>query len=397
MKKKSFCSILPAQWAVIAMLILFSVISIALAAVPALGAPIQCRLTAENYAVEVFLNKDYVEYNLGSMNSSDSVLKLDNSYIFKSFYGNNLYTILSEQAAPGGSDAERFLSVKLQLPVKKEERNVSYLRITSFKKFENADLSAELRGWAKVCSKELDSCTFEKGKISITIEHAEDGFSGYIDFLDSDFYECSGSKDCSGECMYFMSQRACVPQFVIDEISSLVQSIGISNNFKDFTISRKTTTGSYTVYELVPEANGSIKWQDAMKDELSWLKSQDIIHITERDIAEIAILSEGGRVGAGRVYYGINEASMLAWTYSNADESRIADESDCDEFYPAGSSKMTGLSIFSIKTSGRLYMLIPIIFIALIGAAIAVLFAIAKIMDKISEWREKPRIRVCEA
>ena len=53
MKKKSFCSILPAQWAVIAMLILFSVISIALAAVPALGAPIQCRLTAENYAVEV--------------------------------------------------------------------------------------------------------------------------------------------------------------------------------------------------------------------------------------------------------------------------------------------------------------------------------------------------------
>jgi len=42
-------------------------------------------------------------------------------------------------------------------------------------------------------------------------------------------------------------------------------------------------------------------------------------------------------------------------------------------------------------------MLIPIIFIALIGAAIAVLFAIAKIMDKISEWREKPRIRVCEA
>src|SRR3989338_663836 len=165
MKKQSFL-------AIISIFLLVWMVSVVFIMPLASATPIQCRMTADDYATEVLLNRDYVNYNLGSLKNAENVSGYNGKYIFKSFYGNNLYTILSEQQDINAENpsGEKFLSVRLQVPLDKIEENASYFRITSFRRFNNADLNNNAKGWAKVCSEKADSCVFEKDDTSITIE-----------------------------------------------------------------------------------------------------------------------------------------------------------------------------------------------------------------------------------
>ena len=347
------------------------------------AAPIQCRMTADDYATEVLLNLDYVDYNLDSLKNADNVLKYNGKYAFKSFYGNNLYTILSEQEDTSAKNPskKKLLSVRLQIPLSKVEENISYFRITSFKRFNYADLGSNAKGWIKVCNEKADSCVFEKEDISITIERNLNVFSGYIDFLNPQFDACYNAGDCNGKCIYFSSERRCISKAVIGEIDNLVVSIGIANNFDDFVMSRKTETGTYSISKLIPENNGAIKWEDAMKDELLWLKGHDMIHITKRDIMEIAILSDAGKVWGNKVFYGVNEADSLAWTYHINEKGRIAGKYDCEEF-PPKTAGITGFIAFDTKLLAKTYVLVPLIFAGFIVVVLLILFIAAKILDK---------------
>lgn len=374
----------------ISIILLISFMVINFIAYAASAAPIQCRMTADDYATEALLNRDYVDYNLDSLKNAENILKYNGEYILKSFYGNNLYTILSEQedASSKNPSKEKFLSVRLQIPLNKVEENISYLRITSFKRFSYAGLSNNAKGWVKVCDEKAGSCVFEKDDISITIEKKADVFSGYIDFLNPQFDACYNAGDCSGKCMFFSPERICISKNIVEDIDNLVLSIGIANNFDDFVMSRKTEQGTYSISKLVPQNNGTIKLEDAMKEELLWLKGQDIIHITERDIAEISILSGAGKVEENRVFYGINEADSLSWTYHINEKSRIAGNDDCSEF-PPQKTGITGFIAFDTKLLAKTYVLTPLIFIGFIVLLILVLFITAKIVSR----RNTVRIR----
>lgn len=347
------------------------------------AAPIQCRMTADDYATEVLLNRDYVDYNLDSLKNADNVLKYNGKYAFKSFYGNNLYTITSEQEDTSAKNPskKKLLSVRLQIPLSKVEENISYFRITSFRRFNYADLDSNVKGWIKACNEKADSCVFEKEDISITIEKKDNAFSGYIYFLNPQFDACYNTGDCNGKCMYFSSERRCISRAVIEEIDNLILSIGIANNFDDFVMSRKTETGAYSISKLIPGNNGTIKWEDAMKEELLWLKGHDMIHITERDIMEIAILSGAGKVLGNKVLYGVNEAGSLAWTYHVNENSRTAGKDDCEEF-PPETAGITGFIAFDTKLLNKAYVLVPLIFAGFIVLLILILFIAAKILDK---------------
>ena len=377
MKKQSILSISLLVWVVF-------IISLASAT------PIQCRMTADDYAAEVLLNRDYVDYNIDSLKNAENILKYNGEYIFKSFYGNNLYTILSEQQNTNAENpsSEKFLSLRLQIPLDKIDENVSYFRITSFRRFNDADLNNNVHGWARVCNEKADSCVFEKDDTSITIEKKASAFSGYIDFLNPQFDLCYAAGDCYGKCIYFSPERICISKAVIEEIDNLVLSIGIAQNFDDFVKSRKTGTGTYSISKLVPQNNGTIKLGDAMKEELLWLKGHDMIHITERDVMEIAILSEAGRVEDNKVFYGINEANSLAWTYRGNGKNKIAGKDDCSEF-PQQTTGITGFIAFDTKLLAEAYVLIPLIFIGFIVLLILILFVTVKIFSR----RNAVRIR----
>ena len=105
--------------------------------------------------------------------------------------------------------------MRLQVPLDKIEENASYFRITSFRRFNNADLNNNAKGWAKVCSEKADSCVFEKDDTSITIEKKSGAFSGYIDFLNPQFGLCYNTGDCNGKCVYFSSERRCISKAII--------------------------------------------------------------------------------------------------------------------------------------------------------------------------------------
>ena len=373
MKKQSFLTI-------ISILLLAWIV---LAVSPASAAPIQCRMTVDDYATEVLLNRDYVDYNLDSLKNAENVSMYNGGYIFKSFYGNNLYTILSEQQNTNAESpsSERFLSVRLQIPLYRIEENVSYFKITSFRRFNDADLKGNVNGWVKACNEKIDSCVSEKDDISITIEKKGDVFAGYIYFLNPNFDLCYNTGDCYGECVYFSSERRCISNAVIKEIDNFVLSIGIANNFDDFVMSRKTEQGIYSISKLVPQNNGAIKWEDAMKEELLWLRGHDMIHITERDVVEIAILSDAGRVKDNKVFYGINEADSLAWTYHSKENNRIVGEDDCSGF-PQQTTGITGFIAFDTKLLAKAYVLTPLIFIGFIVLLVLILFITAKIVNK---------------
>ena len=347
------------------------------------AAPMQCRMTADDYATEVLLNRDYVDYNLDSLENAENISEYNGGYILKSFYGNNLYTILSEQQdiSAENPSGEKFLSVRLQVPLEKIEENVSYFKITSFRRFNYADLNNNAEGWTKACNEKDDSCVFEKEDISLTIEKKDNAFSGYIYFLNPQFGLCYNARDCYGECIYFSSEKRCIPNAVIEETNYLIGSIGIAQNFDDFVMSRKTEAGTYSISKLVPQNGGTIKWEDAMKEELLWLKGNDMIHITERDVLEIAILSDAGRVDGNKVFYGINEANSLAWTYHSNVKSRIPGEDDCSEF-PPQTAGITGFIAFDTELLAKTYILVPLIFIGIIFGVIIILFVTAKIINK---------------
>lgn len=142
-----------------------------------LTAPIvsACLSTTDDYAVEVLLNSPNTDYNLALLNSAENINHQDTNLIAQSEYSSNLSLVLSEGVKIcDQSFCSKSLSIRLQLPVKMVQKQISYLLFISDSAPGQLNISRDslsYPGWDIECDniENPQQCEFKENGITLYV------------------------------------------------------------------------------------------------------------------------------------------------------------------------------------------------------------------------------------
>lgn len=334
---------------------------------------LQCVKSSDDYASEMVLNKPGTEYNLNYLSNAQKVILRDNRYTYESHYNKNLLVIISEvkedeQEAPG-------LSIKIQMPTIAHKENVHILDLVSKsvkgKIIPENVSSSSYKEWSVGCTNEriISECKFLREGVAV-IARLNDG-SYNVELEISNSGACQAS--CSGYCVRSGGSSTCITNETKTSTEDLLKHVGLIKNFNEFISAYNIVkNGETPINTIDTEMTEEVDWQRAMKEELAWLKSQDIIRILNDDIDKVSSLSRQGSSGHNnRVVYAKNRMGVPEWVYYNESVQPIINfDKECSEYVI--SPGITGGVTFETGNSKN-YYLIPtfaIIIILLIFALV---------------------------
>lgn len=318
-----------------------------------------CYNPMDSLAVEVYLNKPGLSYDLTSLMHAKNVLIEDERIVYRSHYDNRVAVILKEQ--------DGVLRVRIQIPAK--SFNLTYAHVsfvTPLLISEKEVEEAKKLGW------NVNNLTFRKGHLLVQIS-TERGNECRGDF-DCATGGCSGevctTRDKAGEivtpCIYAewydclrLTQCGCVNGFCtwkpneefeeclrehnldpskvikapsaeiwiadynkerpseedLEEIKKLLDVFGVSCALRNLTFKSEVTNSPVGVIDPY-----SFDFKQAFRVELEWLRDVGIIKIESEDISAIIESAEMGKAGYN---------SHIGWYKKEGKYSWIAyDESD---------------------------------------------------------------------
>ncbi|PIN77372.1 hypothetical protein COV15_02295 [Candidatus Woesearchaeota archaeon CG10_big_fil_rev_8_21_14_0_10_34_12] len=330
-----------------------------------------CTHSTDSFASEVLLNKPGIDYHLNFIKNADNVLIKDNGeYIFKS-RSEELYTILKE--------VDGKLSVRLQIPVRTKYVNQNYIKI--IKTAKAGEIVTNLSGWNTECA--YSSCVFKKDDLSVmTNKISEDKYTVTIE-IRNDIKNCI-SGACNGKCMYYSEETFCIPQNYVDELKNFVISTEISPSIDTLLSGAEVQKIAYFGEDLVPELEMTIDWPEAMKNELTFLKSSAIIGITNKEIDDISNLAEQGKAGDNlKIIYGEDRNKNKGWFYYYETKSPIIQKPlNCEE-YPL--SEIPSKYIIFNKNADTFYYALPVALVTGVIALFFILLLISRVMENIKK------------
>jgi hypothetical protein len=326
-----------------------------------------CINTADSYASEVLLNKPGIDFNLNSLNNAQNVILSGDKYILQSSYSSSLALILEKQSSS--------LSVRLQMPVTSQEENLPYLKfsMTSNKVLNLSENN--YNNWKISCTNDnpQSECEFTKGKTDILASLV----SGKYEITIETYEELSSCQGCGGRCI----STKCINQPLLEDIQSILKESDLVSSIDEIIGTyRVIGSGNSLINDLAPEKDSTIDWNAAMSQELTHLKREGIVLITDADISEIAGLATQGKAGQNsRIVYG-NKENTASWLYYY--ETNFPDLTkleNCNEF--PSSLIPTGMVIYSGQQISN-YYLVPMVMTAGFIGLLVILIITARLIDK---------------
>jgi len=325
-----------------------------------------CINSADSFALEVVFNKN--SYNPNQLSALANTIQKQNSYILQSQYNRNLAAILTEMPE------DNSLSLRLQIPVETATTKIPYFSSISTitgRKINITQGTTNYKEWIIIYTNNIE---MKKEKLSIIVASLPLKYEIFLE-INQKLQNCN---NCEGKCVYNEYENTCITKKLESDIEDILKFSGLINNFNEvFQSYRVTGKGEKTITDLKPLDIG-IDWQEAIKQELVWLKDEKIINITHQDIEEISQLSEEGKAGNSKIVYSDKEEKWLY--YYETPNPDLAKELNCKEFLLSDIPK--NLPIIGATIGISTYYLIPIILAFLLLLTLVILFLIARTINK---------------
>ena len=358
-------------------LFLFTILTIILTLLPLVMA--SCINSADDYAVEVVLNKPGIEYDISKLNNAQNIIIDNGKYILKSDYSSSLATILEEQSSltTGSSSG---LSVRLQIPLKAKDKTVPSLKFLSTSLKGRLNISEDnYNGWHISCvsGNPTPQCEFKKGLTLISAGLvSQNKYEATIE-TNENLIKCTSA--CDGRCI----SSLCIDKQLKTDIESIIKYSGLAISFNEIALSyRLISSGNIQTIDLVPETSEEIDWKSAVSQELTFLRTSKIILITDSEISEISLLAEKGAAGINsRIIYGEDTQGSEGWFYY--DETKfptLTTLRNCKEF-PVSMIPAGDLS-FNSNIIVPTYYLVPAIIAASLFLLFIFMIVIARLVEK---------------
>ncbi|MBU3913277.1 MAG: hypothetical protein KKB21_03475 [Nanoarchaeota archaeon] len=341
-----------------------------------------CINSADDYAVEVVLNKPGIEYDLKALNNAQNIFINNGRYILKSDYSSSLAAILEEQTGLTTLQSSG-LSVRLQIPVKAKSTIVPNLKFVSTGLKGMLNVSEEpYNGWKISCvdGNPIPQCEFKKGLTTISA-----GLVGQTKYeatieTNENLKECSSS--CDGRCIGSINMK-CIDKQLKDDIESMMKHSGLAKSFDEIASSyRIISSGNIQTTDIAPETSTEIDWETALSQQLRFLRLNKIIAITDLEIEQISSLAQAGAAGINsRIIYGEDPHGNETWLYYDKTTfPALTTLKNCKEF-PL-SSIPAGTLAFNTNISIPTYYLVPIIISISLITLFIFLLAVARLVNK---------------
>lgn len=302
-----------------------------------------CINSNDNYAAEVILPNQIADYNLAFINNAGNVQIVNNQYVFQSEFSNNISAILKE--------VDKGISVRIQMPTKLADRKLPYFRIDSIISGKDVDESAVINDWQIQCSGE--NCVYKQGNLTVTINLLSSKKYEVKVETSQNFENC---QNCDDTCIYDSGRSFCVYNSLTASLEFLLRRLELINSFDDLLINKKVDSGISQFQDIVPISQENVNWPEALRQELYWLKSSNIISIKNSDIEAISKLANGGQAGNKKIVW-----NRDSWVYYDSTNSSVMQQ-ECNTF----SLVPTGAVTFEQINAGSLYYLVPLFIIGLI-------------------------------
>jgi len=335
-----------------------------------------CTNSADDYAVEVLLNKEGISYNTDLLNSAQNVVIDKNKYILQSEYNPSLALILEKPQSPLAG-----LSVRIQIPVKSDTKTVPYLKFsTTSSKSLNFTGEEVYNGWGVSCidGNPVQQCEFVKQNLDVFADRISSNYEINIEVSES----LQSCKSCDGKCLSYLGKSACFAKEQEDDIQNLLVHFGfISMSESIFTSYKISSLGNADATTISPVINDAIDWKIALKQELYRLSRDSIIIIAPSDIDSISELAAPGKAGQNsRIVYGEDENNNKKWMYYYETKfPELTRLENCNEF--SVSLVPTGMVVFSGDNNLSPYYIIPIVFTVFLAIMLVVLITLARVIN----------------
>ena len=335
-------------------------ISLILAAIilTTLTSAISCLTSSEEYASEVVIQN----YNLENLRKI--VQPTNNEYIYSAQYDPKIITIIEETGIPEG------LSIRLQIPTEIKEIREPRIKLVSQSSTGRIrkDLLDNFAGWDIFCSEDL--CVLDRNDVVITIREVTGKQEVTVEIRDR-LEECSDS--CTGVCFSTTESSKCLDSKTRNDINILFRYANISNRFEDLLDSYKIVgSEEISITDIQPKINPYIDWQEAMRQELVFLTSRQVLNIKRDEIEKIAALSRNGQ--AGRNYRIVFDFEDSMWKYyDKIFEPLLTSKRDCKAY-----SSLETKKVLDQDNQKILFYTIPLLILAAGLIFILILIIIAK-------------------
>jgi hypothetical protein len=253
---------------------------------------LSCFDPLDHFAVEVVLNKPNISYNLTPIEKANNVIIEDGIIIYRSHFNKQVAVMLEEiKADLGNGNIFKGLSVKIQIPAKIIATNnissgavIDFISITQvdepFIKSLGYDVKVEkIESQANIYMKK-DNVTFSVTQFNININP----------FLNI------GEKKIS--ISLFVSDAESLDDKIKLELGQIIKSLGLDEKILVDIEAGLTKYITENLIEAMDIKKEEFDFKSAMKTELEWLTSNNLIlGIGNDDIQTIAELSKAGIAG----------------------------------------------------------------------------------------------------
>jgi len=329
---------------------------------PYLSSAISCLSSSEDYAVEAVI-PDYNTINLRKISDYN-----DGVFYITTQYDVNLIGLIKETSFPDG------LSVRLQIPTELTEIKKPYFKfISTIEGKKIIDIKTTfLAGWSILCSE--NTCVFSKEGKKLTLRQLPLEVEATVE-ISEELNSCS--QGCGGVCIAVASDTKCIASKAKNDFNMVLRFAGVAQQFEELLESYQIAGSSEIILtDVNPSYNPYIDWQEAMRQELVYLDSKNIISIFREDIESIALLSKRGQAGQNqRIVYDFEND---IWTYYNKISSPVlSTQRECVE-YQRPKNLNTPITGNIIGLAKNPFYLIPLVILVAGLFAFIILILIAR-------------------
>jgi hypothetical protein len=364
----------------------------------------ECISSLDDYAIEVLLNKEDISHNISLLKNAENVNYINGEYLLQSASSPDMAVVIKEVSEPFCKDC---ISLKIQIPVNRTTKEISYLEFSSTIKNKNMNILQDISDWSYNCLG--SSCSFYKNNTIISIDNSVKNIS----IINVEIIEAPIESYCGGKIIYSSSGAFCIPKQNIDNIESLLKRLKLINNLDEIFLNYKIeSSGVKTFYDFSPKLSytffpflsnqnltknnkdnlDSIKWDIIMNDEIEWIRFNGILSLNINDMREISQLAKLGYSGVNkRIYYGTDSEGKNRWMYYyESNLPKITKIKNCEDFLDGNIPKdFMAVQQTDNTIKINLYYLIPIVFSFVLIIILIVLIFISR--KKISKQLEKER------
>lgn len=319
----------------------------------------QCLTPSNEFAVEVVVS-DY------SLNELAHVM---NRYV-NLFYGasqqnSELITLISETRDPNG------LSIRIQEPTELVSlKQPKYRFIVNVPGLTKSTYPGYYLSWKVNCL--FNNCVFSRDPNTVSVDK---GREEVVVEVNQEIEACSPS--CDGVCFSTGEESLCIPRKMQKDFEQVLYFTNSSKNLSDFIARSRIVAAQGPAATDIRSINGiEYSFENALREELVYLKNNRVINLSDEDLREIVALAERGH--AGHNYRIVNDGER--WTYYNrAEGSSLTSELDCRAFSLVEQDGVTS------STTKNLFYVIP----AVLTVVAVILLVILNIIARALTSRQK--------